>query len=116
MSNSMRPDVKRILRACVVQRELGIDLVPGLELLLLCAEIMSARDAMYEARSHLGAIMIQTQPQDDPIIIGHVADALRILSATMNPICKQCGQREVEDARVCYATPVCFACSQSRVR
>ena len=28
----------------------------------------------------------------------------------MNPICKQCGQREVEDARVCYATPVCFAC------
>ena len=28
----------------------------------------------------------------------------------MNPICKQCGQREVEDARVCFATPVCFAC------
>jgi len=28
----------------------------------------------------------------------------------MNPICKQCGQREVEDARVCYATPVCFTC------
>jgi hypothetical protein len=28
----------------------------------------------------------------------------------MNPTCKQCGQREVEDARVCYATPVCFAC------
>jgi hypothetical protein len=37
---------------------------------------------MYEARSHLGAIMIQTQPQDDPIIIGHVADALRILGGT----------------------------------
>jgi len=37
------------------------------------------RDATYEARSHLGAIMIQTQPQDDTIIIGHVADALRIL-------------------------------------
>lgn len=28
----------------------------------------------------------------------------------MNPICKQCGKREVEDARVHYATPVCFAC------
>lgn len=28
----------------------------------------------------------------------------------MNPICKQCGKREVEDARVCYATPVCFKC------
>jgi hypothetical protein len=28
----------------------------------------------------------------------------------MNPKCKQCGQREVEDARVCFATPVCFAC------
>lgn len=28
----------------------------------------------------------------------------------MNPTCKQCGQREVEDARACYATPVCFAC------
>lgn len=27
----------------------------------------------------------------------------------MNPICKQCGQC-VEDARACYATPVCFAC------
>lgn len=28
----------------------------------------------------------------------------------MNPICKQCGTREVEDARADYATPVCFAC------
>ena len=28
----------------------------------------------------------------------------------MNPTCKQCGKREVEDARVCFATPVCFAC------
>ena len=28
----------------------------------------------------------------------------------MNPICKQCGKVEVEDARTCYATPVCFAC------
>lgn len=28
----------------------------------------------------------------------------------MNPICKQCGKREVEEARVIYATPVCFAC------
>ena len=28
----------------------------------------------------------------------------------MNPICKQCGQREVEYARASYATPVCFAC------
>ena len=28
----------------------------------------------------------------------------------MNPTCKQCGKREVEDARACYATPVCFAC------
>lgn len=28
----------------------------------------------------------------------------------MNPTCKQCGRREVEDARVDYATPVCFAC------
>jgi hypothetical protein len=27
----------------------------------------------------------------------------------MNPSCKQCGQ-EVEDERVCYATPTCFAC------
>jgi len=28
----------------------------------------------------------------------------------MNPICKQCGKHEVEDERVCYATPVCYAC------
>ena len=28
----------------------------------------------------------------------------------MNPICKQCGKVEVEDARTHYATPVCFAC------
>lgn len=28
----------------------------------------------------------------------------------MNPMCKQCGQCEVEDARKDYATPVCFAC------
>jgi len=28
----------------------------------------------------------------------------------MNPICKQCGKVEVEDARTNYATPVCFAC------
>ena len=28
----------------------------------------------------------------------------------MNPICKQCGNREVEDARVSYATPVCYTC------
>lgn len=27
-----------------------------------------------------------------------------------NPICKQCGEREVEDARVCSATPTCYAC------
>lgn len=77
----MRPDVERILRACVAQRESEVDRLPG-QTELLCAEIMSARDAMYEARSHLGAIMIQTQPQDDPIIIGHVADALRILGGT----------------------------------
>lgn len=25
-------------------------------------------------------------------------------------ICKQCGVREVEEARRCYATPVCYAC------
>lgn len=75
----MRPDVERILRACVAQREReGLDRVPG-QTELLCLEIKAARDAMYEARSHLGAIMIQTQPQDDTIIIGHVADALRIL-------------------------------------
>lgn len=28
----------------------------------------------------------------------------------MNPICKACGWRIVEDARVRYMTPVCFAC------
>ena len=28
----------------------------------------------------------------------------------MSPICKQCGQREVEYARASYATPVCFPC------
>jgi len=28
----------------------------------------------------------------------------------VNPTCKQCGTREVEDARAQYATPVCFAC------
>lgn len=28
----------------------------------------------------------------------------------MNPTCKQCGEREVENARVDYATPVCFKC------
>jgi len=27
-----------------------------------------------------------------------------------NPICKQCGEVEVEISRVCYATPVCYAC------
>jgi len=75
----MRPDVERILRACVAQRESeGLDRVPG-QTELLCLEIKTMRDATYEARSHLGAIMIQTQPQDDTIIIGHVADALRIL-------------------------------------
>jgi hypothetical protein len=25
-------------------------------------------------------------------------------------ICKQCGVREVEESRKCYATPVCYAC------
>lgn len=75
----MRPDVERILRACVAQRRSeGLDRVPG-QTELLCMEIKAMRDAMYEARSHLGAIMIQVQPQDDQIIIGHVAAALRIL-------------------------------------
>jgi hypothetical protein len=26
------------------------------------------------------------------------------------PICRQCGEREVEPGREDYATPVCFAC------
>ena len=25
-------------------------------------------------------------------------------------MCRQCGEREVEEARRCYATPVCYAC------
>ena len=95
----MSPDVERILRACVAQRDREIDRLPG-QTELLCLEIKRLRadlevaesrksdvikamkKAMYEARGHLGAIMIQTQPQDDPIIIGHVADALRILGGS----------------------------------
>ena len=58
--------------------------VPGQERVDLTTEIMSVRAAVYEARSHLGAIMIQTQPQDDQIIIGHVVAALHILDKLMD--------------------------------
>lgn len=30
--------------------------------------------------------------------------------ATGPTICRNCGKREVEPERECYATPVCFAC------
>ena len=51
----MSPDVERILRACIAQRESeGLERVPG-QTELLCLEIKAVRDAMYEARSHLGS-------------------------------------------------------------
>ena len=42
--------------------------------------MMTSKDAIYEAMSHLGAAISQSIHTDDEIIIGHIEDAHQILS------------------------------------
>lgn len=42
---------------------------------------MDTLDPVYEAMSHLGAAIMQSVPEDDQLIMGHVRDAHALLSA-----------------------------------
>lgn len=57
-----------------------------------------AQDPLLEIIAHLGAALIQADPTDDPIIIGHVRSAHELTIELRRRAAREAAQKEVDHA------------------